>query len=85
MEEGRKATVDGVLLAKRVDSYFPGGYIVTKESRITKIIEKPGQGKEPSDIVNIVLHLHKDSQALLNALRKIESNDDGYATRGNPR
>ncbi len=78
IEVGKKATVDGVLLAKHVDTYFPGGYIVAKGSRITKIIEKPGQGKEPSDLVNIVLHLHKDSQALLHTLGKIESNDDGY-------
>ncbi len=78
IETGKKATIDGVLLAKRVSAYFPGGYIVSKGSRITKIVEKPGKGGEPSDLVNIVVHFHRDSQALLHALQKSNGNDDGY-------
>jgi UDP-N-acetylglucosamine diphosphorylase / glucose-1-phosphate thymidylyltransferase / UDP-N-acetylgalactosamine diphosphorylase / glucosamine-1-phosphate N-acetyltransferase / galactosamine-1-phosphate N-acetyltransferase len=47
--------------------------------RITGIIEKPGTGKEPSDLVNIVCHYHKDSTALFQALQDIDTTtDDGY-------
>lgn len=70
---------DGALLAKTVTEYFPGGYLSVDGTRITSIVEKPGKGNEPSDMVNIVAHLHRDSAALLAALQDIdESTDDGY-------
>jgi len=71
--------VSGALLARRVERYFPGGYLTLKGERITGIIEKPGEGKEPSDLVNIVAHVHKSPAALLEALQRLdESRDDGY-------
>ncbi len=71
--------VDGALLAQRVDRYFPGGYLTLDGEKITSIVEKPGEGKEPSDLVNIVAHVHNDTGALLDALGDIdESRDDGY-------
>jgi bifunctional UDP-N-acetylglucosamine pyrophosphorylase/glucosamine-1-phosphate N-acetyltransferase len=46
---------------------------------VTGIMEKPGEGNEPSDLVNIVTHVHNDPAALLNALQNVdESKDDGY-------
>ncbi len=70
---------DGAILAKRVTEYFPGGYLTVSGNRITSIVEKPGEGKEPSDMVNIVVHAHNDPQALLTLLKSANSNrDDGY-------
>ncbi len=68
------------LLAKKVTEYFPGGYLsVDKKNQITGIVEKPGAGKEPSDLVNMVVHYHADSKALLVALEKVSSDkDDRY-------
>lgn len=67
------------ILAQRVDRYFPGGYLSVEGNTITGIIEKPGEGNEPSDLVNIVAHVHRDPQALLAALQDVdESRDDGY-------
>ena len=67
------------ILAQRVDKYFPGGYLSTDNERITGIVEKPGKGNEPSDLVNIVAHIHRDPRALLDALQNVdESRDDGY-------
>ena len=51
-----------LMLAKKVTSYFPGGYIAVDGNRITQIVEKPGEGNEPSDMINIVLHWHKSPQ-----------------------
>ncbi|MEM6284377.1 MAG: sugar phosphate nucleotidyltransferase [Chloroflexota bacterium] len=53
-----------------VAQYFPGGYLITDENRmISGIIEKPEPGTEPSDLVNIVAHMHADPAALFNAIR----------------
>lgn len=74
-----KKKKSGALLARRVQQYFPGGYLKTDGDRITGITEKPGEGKEPSDFVNIVAHVHNDPQKLLTALKEgDESKDDGY-------
>lgn len=70
---------DGAILAYTVDTYFPGGYLSTEGGRVTGIVEKPGEGNEPSNMINIVAHVHRDPAALSEALRDIdESTDDGY-------
>lgn len=70
---------DGALLAKKVTTYFPGGYLTLDGVKITSIVEKPGAGKEPSDLVNIVVHYHKSAADFLKALESVKAkNDDGY-------
>jgi bifunctional UDP-N-acetylglucosamine pyrophosphorylase/glucosamine-1-phosphate N-acetyltransferase len=50
--------------------YFPGGYlIVIPSGRITGIIEKPGPDERPSNLVNIVAHIHADATRLMEAIR----------------
>ncbi|MFA6436278.1 MAG: sugar phosphate nucleotidyltransferase, partial [Candidatus Gracilibacteria bacterium] len=70
----------GFLLGKRVKSYFPGGYLKTdKRGEIKSIVEKPGAGKEPSDLVNLVLHFHRNAGELHKYLKSIKSaRDDRY-------
>lgn len=70
----------GFLCAKKVTQYFPGGYLkVKKNGTIESIIEKPGAGKEPSDLVNIVFHFHRESKKLFAALKKVTTTkDDRY-------
>ncbi len=65
------------ITAHKVDTYFPGGYLVTDEhNEIRNIIEKPPKGSEPSNLVNIVIHLHSNPQVLLNYLQKTTSKAD---------
>ncbi|MFH1443975.1 MAG: NTP transferase domain-containing protein [Candidatus Peregrinibacteria bacterium] len=79
IQEAATKGVDGALLAKRVTSYFPGGYLELTGKRISSIIEKPGAGKEPSDLVTIVAHVHNNPALLLEALHNVATNnDDGY-------
>lgn len=79
MMQASKNGSDAYMLAYKVDKYFPGGYLQVDGERITDIVEKPGEGNEPSDMVNVVLHLHKNPQALFDALRETaSSNDDRY-------
>lgn len=78
-KEAAKPKTDGALLARKVKTYFPGGYLTVKGGKITAIVEKPGVGKEPSKLVNIVAHIHNDPQALLATLKKVKNHtDDGY-------
>ena len=74
-----QSEVQGSLLAQQVTQYFPGGYLSLNRERISSIVEKPGEGNEPSDLVNIVAHVHRDASLLLEALVNVKnSRDDGY-------
>jgi bifunctional UDP-N-acetylglucosamine pyrophosphorylase/glucosamine-1-phosphate N-acetyltransferase len=58
------------LAGYRVKEYFPGGYLeVDPTGRITNMVEKPGAGNEPSDLVNIVAHIHGDTALLIDTIR----------------
>ena len=75
------ATGDAAILAVKVTRYFPGGYLVTKGNRITGIMEKPGEGNEPSDLMNVVFHKYKSGEELAEYLEKASSaKDDVYET-----
>lgn len=77
--EAAKRETGGAILARKVSSYFPGGYLTVTGGRITGIKEKPGAGNEPSKLVNIVAHVHNDAAILLAELRRVENHkDDGY-------
>lgn len=73
---------DGLLLAKKVDQYFPGGYLnVDSDLNIRSIVEKPKPGTEPSDLVNLVVHYHENSDKLVGYLDNVKSSkDDLYET-----
>lgn len=67
-----------LMLAKKVNSYFPGGYIAVEGNRITGIVEKPGEGNEPSDMINIVLHWHKSPQDFIQTIKDSKPNGDDW-------
>jgi bifunctional UDP-N-acetylglucosamine pyrophosphorylase/glucosamine-1-phosphate N-acetyltransferase len=67
---------DGYIAAQRVTSYFPGGYLQMDGGCIATVVEKPGAGNEPSDLVNIVAHGFSSWRQLVEA---IESTDAGEA------
>jgi len=70
------------VLAKKVQTYFPGGYLVTDDRGfLRQIVEKPGQGKEPSNMVNLVVHLHSDLEKLLHAIRREPAGEDDVYER----
>lgn len=71
---------DGAILGQKVEQYFPGGYLeVNKQGDIKSIIEKPGEGREPSNLVNIVVHGFARAEDLKQALETAQSNlDDVY-------
>ncbi len=75
--EASKKSVDGLIVGKKVDHYFPGGYLkIDKKKYITDIIEKPKEGKEPSNMVNMVLHIYNDFPAFKSYLAKQKGKAD---------
>lgn len=77
VQESKKVK-DGLMVGKKVREYFPGGYLkIDKEGVITDIMEKPGAGKEPSDLINIVLHVYNDFSAFVKILEKTKGAADG--------
>jgi NDP-sugar pyrophosphorylase family protein len=80
LKNSRDARFDSYILAKKVTKYFPGGYLKTKSNGLlTGIVEKPGAGREPGDLVNLVVHFHRESKELINILKKTNSKkDDRY-------
>lgn len=78
-DAGQNPLHSSYLLGKRVSQYFPGGYLKVNGSwAIEGIVEKPGAGNEPSDLVNLVLHVHRDPQRLFEMLKTIQSSRDDH-------
>ncbi|MBI5151959.1 NTP transferase domain-containing protein, partial [Candidatus Peregrinibacteria bacterium] len=77
--------VNGLMIVKHCPKYFPGGYLkLDKRGFIKEIIEKPAQGKEPSKVINLVVHLYKNPKTFVKYLAKAISNrDDLYETAVN--
>jgi UDP-N-acetylglucosamine diphosphorylase / glucose-1-phosphate thymidylyltransferase / UDP-N-acetylgalactosamine diphosphorylase / glucosamine-1-phosphate N-acetyltransferase / galactosamine-1-phosphate N-acetyltransferase len=80
LQEAEAGGADNFILGKKVEEYFPGGYLETdSDGFISNIVEKPGEGNEPSDLVNLVVHYHSDPDKLVDYLEKVDSeNDDIY-------
>jgi UDP-N-acetylglucosamine diphosphorylase / glucose-1-phosphate thymidylyltransferase / UDP-N-acetylgalactosamine diphosphorylase / glucosamine-1-phosphate N-acetyltransferase / galactosamine-1-phosphate N-acetyltransferase len=71
--------VDGLMLAKTVKDYFPGGYLILNDKHVVGIHEKPGKGNEPSNLVNLVVHYFKNASVLFEQLKQTETtHDDKY-------
>jgi NDP-sugar pyrophosphorylase family protein len=56
------------LAAYRARDYFPGGYFHMDGDRAVGLVEKPGAGNTPSDLVSIVIRLHRDAAGLARAI-----------------
>ena len=65
------------------EDYFPGGYLsVNDAGRISGIVEKPGAENRPSNLVNVVIHIHSEAEHLFAAIEaeydKPIASDDHY-------
>ena len=70
---------DSCIIGKRVGSYFPGGYLkVRGNGMISGIVEKPGAGREPSKMINLVLHFHRSGARLVEAIKSVKAKHDNH-------
>mgnify|MGYP001055605599 CR=1 FL=1 len=76
----RNNSAGSYILGYKVSDYFPGGYLVVDEQNYLKhIVEKPGADKQPSDLVNIMVHFHTNPDKLLEYIKKVKATrDDVY-------
>ena len=73
---------DSYMLGCQVKEYFPGGYLeVDSRGYLKHIVEKPLRGEEPSNLVNMVVHLHKRPEKLLEYIHRVESDSDDVYER----
>jgi bifunctional UDP-N-acetylglucosamine pyrophosphorylase/glucosamine-1-phosphate N-acetyltransferase len=64
------------LAGYEIEEYFPGGYLsVDEDGKIIAIVEKPGPDNKPSNLVNIVAHIHAHSGRLFDAIRAEYASD----------
>jgi bifunctional UDP-N-acetylglucosamine pyrophosphorylase/glucosamine-1-phosphate N-acetyltransferase len=74
-----KSEKAAMLTGKRMDDYFPGGYLETKDDRVISIVEKPEPDKRPSNLVNLVEHFFASSKMLSKYLDQVPlGTDDEY-------
>jgi NDP-sugar pyrophosphorylase family protein len=76
----KKNTASSYILGYKVQKYFPGGYLqVNSRNELLKIAEKPNPGEEPSNLVNILIHCHNNSEELLRYIETVQTTrDDVY-------
>jgi len=76
----RSRAATSYIIGYEVPQYFPGGYLaVNEKNELTRIVEKPEPGTEPSNLVNILLHLHTDMQRLFEYIDIVRTTrDDVY-------
>lgn len=73
----QSAPTESFLAGVLREDYFPGGYLIVEGDHIRGIIEKPGADKRPSNLVNIVAHIHAHAGRLFDAIRAQYALSDG--------
>jgi NDP-sugar pyrophosphorylase family protein len=78
--EAEKASASSYILGYQVQKYFPGGYLqINSQNELLHIVEKPNPGEEPSNLVNILIHCHSNSEELLRYIETVRTTrDDVY-------
>jgi len=77
LTEAEKASVSSYILGYQVQKYFPGGYLqVNSQNELLHIVEKPNPGEEPSNLVNILIHCHNNSEELLRYIGTVKTTKD---------
>lgn len=66
----KKNPKESYLAGVEREDYFPGGYLIVDDNgHINGIVEKPGAENRPSNLVNIVAHIHSRAGALFEAIQ----------------
>ena len=80
LSEAEKTAASSYIVGYQVQKYFPGGYLqVNPQNDLLHIVEKPNPGEEPSNLVNILIHCHTNSEELLHYIKTVQTTrDDVY-------
>jgi len=73
----KRSPASSYILGYQVREYFPGGYLqINSRNELLHIVEKPNPGKEPSNLVNILIHCHNDPKELLHYVETVQTTKD---------
>jgi UDP-N-acetylglucosamine diphosphorylase/glucosamine-1-phosphate N-acetyltransferase len=80
LQAAKKKSAISYIVGYQTKNYFPGGYLVVNTAgELEHIVEKPKPGEQPSQLVNILVHLHTDSKKLLDYIERVKTTrDDVY-------
>jgi len=80
LSEAEKTNASSYIVGYQVPKYFPGGYLqVNSQNDLLHIVEKPNPGEEPSNLINILIHYHTNSEELLRYIEAVQTTrDDVY-------
>jgi len=80
LQAAKSKSAGSYMLGHEVKEYFPGGYLsIDAANMLQHIVEKPRLGQEPSNLVNILVHLHSEPKKLMEYIERVETNnDDAY-------
>lgn len=69
------------VVGKKVSDYFDGGYLKLDGNRLMEVIEKPGKGNTPSNLINLVFHYFPHPSVFFEALEQTKSDGDDVYER----
>ena len=72
----KKKACSACVLSKKVDGYFPGGYLKIHKDKVLGIVEKPKPGKEPSKHITLVCHRFNAPKEFIDIIKKTRSSKD---------
>ncbi len=82
LEAYRGNPATSYIIGHEVSDYFPGGYLVVgDEGELKSIVEKPPRGQEPSNLINILIHLHTEPKKLLEYAAGVRTDSDDVYER----
>lgn len=68
-----------ILVGRKIDRYFPGGFFKFSQGKLLGIVEKPPVDKLPSDLIRLVADYFVDFNLFVDSLKKTRAkNDDHY-------
>ncbi len=76
IEQTKKENAPFGFIAKHVDTYFPGGYVIFENEKAVGLVEKPAPDKVPSPYVKLVADYFPVVKLFLDELKKHAPADD---------
>lgn len=64
------------VVGRKVSTYHSAGYLKFNGDTLEAIIEKPGEGKEPSEYINLVFHYLPSPELFIQAIQKTSGDRD---------
>lgn len=75
-QKGTPFEADVVISGIEVETYIPRGYLKLDGDKVVGIVEKPGEGREPSKMIKLVTDYFRDGRQLIEYLKNVKTGED---------